>query len=586
MNTIYRLRKISKLRLIIAVMVTVAACAMPLIVNAAVGDSAIYESPLYGTFWSLFPALLAIVLALITKEVFSSLFAGVLIGAIFWASGPNPAVYDDAGEVVWQSSNIFTGTVNHLVRDGFLTQLTDSWNIGIVIFLIVLGMIVILMARSGGAQAFGNWASEHIRSRVGAQLALMVFHLFIFIDDYFSALTVGSTMRPVTDKGHVSRAKLAYLIDATAAPICILAPISTWAAAVASYIPEEGAGSDINGFTMFIQAIPYNFYAILTIIMILVLILFKFDYGPMATHEYNAEVNGDLFTTPERPYKGVEDEVPHERGKVYDLVIPILILIFCCVTALIYSGGFFSTGEDNYHDFVSSFGDADAATGLAIGGVVSIFVVIIYYMCRRVLKLSELTDIFPKGVGAMASPILILTFAWTLKAMTDSLGSTTFVETAMAGSGSFQEFLPMIVFLVSSAIAFATGTSWGTYGIMVPIVCSVFAGTDNTLLVIGISACLAGGVFGDHCSPISDTTIMASAGAQCDHINHVRTQLPYALTVAGFSAVMFLIAGFVQNAAIMLPLAIVLFVALLLVLKKTIGKTIDRSKISDVEKAS
>jgi Na+/H+ antiporter NhaC len=435
-------------------------------------------------------------------------------------------------------------------------------------------MLVILMARSGGAQAFGNWAKTHIKSRVGAQLALMLFHLFIFIDDYFSALTVGNTMRPVTDAGKVSRAKLSYLIDATAAPICVLAPISTWAAAVTSYIPSEYE-NDVNGFQMFILAIPFNFYAILTIVMVLTLILFKFDYGPMAKHEYNAEINGDLFTTPERPYKSVEEEEAHVRGRVYDLLTPILIIIICCVTALIYTGGFFSPGEEGHSNFVAAFANADAATGLATGGVIAIVIIILYYICRRVLKLRDLTEIFPKGVTAMASPILILTFAWTLKAMTDSLGSTDFVISIMDGPArNFAAILPMIVFVISGAIAFATGTSWGTYGIMIPIVCSVFAASDSNLLIVGIAACLAGGVFGDHCSPISDTTIMASAGAQCDHINHVRTQLPYAITVAVFSAIMFLIAGFVQSAAIMLPLAIVLFVAVLLVIKKVAGKTI------------
>ncbi|MDR2770707.1 MAG: Na+/H+ antiporter NhaC family protein [Clostridiales Family XIII bacterium] len=564
----------SRWRLVSAAAITIIACLLPALIYAAGDDAAAgYSSPLYGTFWSLFPALVAIVLALITKEVFSSLFLGILIGGVFYACGSNPALYDGE-EVVWQSANIFSGTINHIVRDGFLAALTDGWNIGIVIFLILLGVIVILMSRVGGAEAFGNWASKHVKSRVGAQLALMVFHLFIFIDDYFACLTVGNVMRPITDRQHVSRAKLAYLIDATAAPVCILAPISTWAAAVASYIPEEGPGSDINGFTMFIKAIPYNYYAILTIVMILSLILLKFDFGPMAKHERNALTTGDLFTTPERPFKDVEKEEANARGRVYDMVVPIVMLIISCVIALIYTGGFFDGVS-----FVDAFGGADAALGLVIGGIVSLTLITIYYFCRRLIKIRELTDIFPKGVGAMASPVLILTFAWTLKNMTDALGSTDFVTDVMRGpAGSLVEILPAVVFIVSAAIAFATGTSWGTYGIMIPIVCSVFAGVDEKLLVIGIAACLAGGVFGDHSSPISDTTIMASAGAQSDHINHVRTQLPYAATVAIFSFIMFIIAGYVKNAAIILPAAVVLFIALMFIIRKLFGTSAAEEK--------
>ncbi|MDR2457328.1 MAG: Na+/H+ antiporter NhaC family protein [Clostridiales Family XIII bacterium] len=583
---LYKLTNLSRWRLTLAAIITVIACALPLVVHAVgegEGEVASYAPPLYGTFWSLVPPIVAIILALVTKEVFSSLFLGILIGGVFWAAGPNPAVYDEAGEAVWESSNIFTGTINHIVRDGFLTTLTDGWNIGIVIFLCVLGMIVAMMAKVGGSRAFGEWASKKIKSRVGAQLALMLFHLFIFIDDYFACLTVGSVMRPVTDRAKVSRAKLAYLIDGTAAPICILAPISTWAAAVASYIPEEGAGSDINGFTMFIKAIPWNFYAILTIIMILILVLLRFDYGPMAKHEYNAEVNNDLFTTPDRPYSEeaaeMDKEVAEEKGRVYDLIFPIAVLIVSCVIALIYTGGFFAEGDAHFN-FVEAFSGSDAATGLVIGSIFSIVIIIIYYIARRLLPIRELTNVIPKGIHAMASPILILSFAWTLKAMTDTMGSSDFVSAALEGPAqTLQNFLPAIVFLVAAGIAFSTGTSWGTYGIVIPIVAAVFAGVDEELLVIGIAACLAGGVMGDHCSPISDTTIMASAGAQCNHINHVNTQLPYALTVAAFSFVMYLIGGFVRNAFIMLPLAIILFILLLFVVKKLFGKTIDKSKI-------
>jgi Na+/H+ antiporter NhaC len=544
---------------------------IPIILSSAAdgSEAAGYEPALYGTFWSLVPAVVAIVLALITKEVFSSLFMGVIIGGVFFAAGSNPGVFDESGEAVWQSSNAFMGTVNHIVRDGFLAQLTDGWNMGIVIFLVILGMMVVMMSKTGGAEAFGKWASAHIKTRLGAQIALMIFHVFIFIDDYFACLTVGSVMRPVMNKRNVSRAKLAYLIDGTAAPICILAPVSTWAAAVASYIPDD---SDINGFTMFLQAIPYNFYALLTIAMILCLIIMKFDYGPMARHEYNAEVHNDLFTTPDRPYADVTDEAPEDsRGRVYDLAVPIVILIVACVMALLYTGGFYASGDDKA-SFVDAFADADAATGLVIGSLIAIIVTIIYYVARRLIRLRDLTEICPKGINAMASPILILCFAWTLKAMTDSLGSTAFVENAMAGPAqNLESFLPAIVFVVSAFIAFATGTSWGTYGIMIPIVVSVFEGVNPDLLVIGIAACLAGGVMGDHCSPISDTTIMASAGAQCNHINHVNTQLPYALTVAAVSFVMFIVAGLLRS-PVVLPIAVVVLVLLMFVLKFTVAK--------------
>jgi Na+/H+ antiporter NhaC len=565
-----KLLKLSKWRLILAAAVVVVTATLPMMLSFAEdgSEAAGYEPALYGTLWSLIPPEVAIVLALITKEVFSSLFMGVLIGGIFFATSPNPGVFDESGEVVWQSSNVFMGTVNHIVRDGFLAQLTSGWNMGIIIFLVILGMLVIMMSKTGGAEAFGEWASKRVKSRVGAQLALMVFHLFIFIDDYFACLTVGSVMRPVMNKRNVSRAKLAYLIDATAAPICILAPVSTWAAAVASYVPKE---SDVNGFTMFVQAIPYNFYAILTIVMILCIILFKFDYGPMARHEYNAEVYNDLFTTPDRPFADAADEKTDARGKVYDLAIPIVALIISCVAALLYTGGYFSPG-DTQGNFVDAFANSDAATGLVIGSLIAILITVIYYVARRLIKLKELTEICPKGINAMASPILILCFAWTLKAMTDTLGSEQFVKTAMAGPAqNFESFLPALVFIVSAFIAFSTGTSWGTYGIMIPIVISVFEGVNPDLLVIGIAACLAGGVMGDHCSPISDTTIMASAGAQCNHINHVNTQLPYALTVASVSFVMFIVAGLLRT-PIVLPIAIIAIVAVLFLLKNTVAK--------------
>jgi Na+/H+ antiporter NhaC len=562
---LHKLLSLSKWRLLAAMAVTVAAITLPLMSVYGSGEAAggDYMPPLYATFWALVPPLLAIILALITKEVFSSLFLGCFVGALLWATGPNPGVYED-GEAVWESSNIFSGTLNHLVRDGFLGQLSDSFNVGIIIFLVVLGVIVAMMARTGGAQAFGVWANTKVKTRVGAQLALMVFHLFIFIDDYFACLTVGSIMRPVTDRANISRAKLAWLIDSTAAPICILAPISTWAAAVTSYLPED---SEINGFTMFVRAIPWNFYALLTLVMILCTILMKVDFGPMKRHEENA-IRGDLYTTPDRPFADAEVEDANSRGRVYDLAIPIIILIISCVTGLIYSGGFFDGAS-----FVEAFSNADAALGLVLGSIFSIVVVIIYYFIRRLLSVKDLTEAIPKGVNVMASPILILTFAWMLKAMTDALGSREFVKSVMEGPAQHMEsVLPAVVFIIAALIAFATGTSWGTYAIMIPIVCSVFEVTNPDLLIIGIAASLAGGVMGDHCSPISDTTIMASAGAQCNHINHVSTQLPYALTVGGFSFVMFLISGFVRNVVIMLPVALILFVAMMFVIKMTIGK--------------
>lgn len=571
---IKRMSRLSKWRLILAGAITLFAAAIPFLVYAKAmeeGGTDVYSSPLYGTFWALVPPLVAIILALITKEVFSSLFIGILIGGVFWASGPDPgfAVTDDNGaitEITWQASNMFSGTFNHIVKDGFLAQLTDGWNIGIVIFLAILGMMVVMMDRVGGVEAFGKWAGRTIKTRVGAQLSLMVFHLFIFIDDYFSCLTVGAVMRPVTANAKVSRAKLSYLIDGTAAPICILAPISTWAAAVASYIPED---SDINGFTMFVRAIPYNFYAILTIVMILVLVIFKFDYGPMAKYEKAAAETGDLGPEGSKIDSDTGTQI-EKKGKVFDLIIPILFLIGSCVLSLIYTGGFFE-GES----FVDAFANADAATGLVIGALFSIVFMILYYVCRRILIFKELTDLIPKGLNAMSAPILILSFAWTLNTMTRSLGSREFVTEAMKGAEGIQNFLPAIVFIVACLIAFSTGTSWGTYAILIPIVVSVFEGVDANLLVIGIAACLAGGVCGDHCSPISDTTIMASAGANSNHITHVSTQLPYAATVAVFSFVMYIIAGFVRS-PIVLPIAIVLFVALLFGIRATIGvKTVE-----------
>ncbi len=495
---------------------------------------------MFATFWALVPPLVAIILALITKEVYSSLFIGIVVGGFFYAGN-------------------FEGTLTHIYNDGFLAVLSDGYNVGILIFLVILGSMVCLMNRAGGSAAFGRFASEKIKSRVGAQLATIALGVLIFIDDYFNCLTVGSVMRPVTDRHKVSRAKLAYLIDATAAPICIIAPISSWAAAVTGFVEGE------DGFSLFISAIPYNFYALFTIIMMITLVSLKFDFGPMKKYEANA-LKGDLFTD--------QDEMKEEatyvnaKGKVIDLIIPIAVLIICCVIGMIYTGGFFS-GES----FVVSFSNCDASVGLALGSLCALIITIIIYLIRRVLTFSDCMECIPAGFKAMVPAILILTFAWTLKAMTDSLGAKEFVAAAMEqNAGALMNFLPAIIFLVGCFLAFSTGTSWGTFGILIPIVVAVFAGTNRELMIISISACMAGAVCGDHCSPISDTTIMASAGAQCKHVNHVSTQLPYAVLVAVISFVTYIVAGFVQNAWISLPIGAALLILTLFVIKKITNK--------------
>ena len=506
-------------------------------------EEAAYEPKLYATFWSLVPPLVAIVLALITKEVYSSLFVGILVGGLLY------------------SGFSFKGTVLHIYQGGFLGALTNESNVGILIFLVILGAMVCLMNRAGGSAAFGEWASKHIKSRVGAQLATIVLGVLIFIDDYFNCLTVGSVMRPVTDKHNVSRAKLSYLIDATAAPVCIIAPISSWAAAVASYVEGD------NGFELFLKAIPYNFYALLTILMMVMLVVMKKDYGPMKKHEDNA-LKGDLYTTEDRPYENAGSEMVNSKGKVIDLVIPIISLIVCCVIGMIYTGGFFSGT-----DFITAFSDCDASLGLALGSCFGLIITIVLYLIRRVMTFSDCMACIPDGFKAMVPAILILTFAWTLKAMTDSLGSTAFVEnTVNSFAGSLMNFLPAIIFVIGCLISFATGTSWGTFGILIPIVVAVFGESNPELMIIGISACMAGAVCGDHCSPISDTTIMASAGAQCNHVNHVSTQLPYAITAAIVSFITYIVAGFVQSAWISLPVGALLMVAVLFVLNKISNK--------------
>ena len=496
----------------------------------------------YASFLSLLPPLVAIILALITKEVYSSLVIGIIIGGVLYAGGN------------------FETTLNHVIQDGFIANVADSYNVGILVFLVLLGTLVAMMNKAGGSAAFGRWATKHIKSRVGAQLATIVLGCLIFVDDYFNCLTVGSVMRPVTDSHKISRAKLAYLIDATAAPVCIIAPISSWAAAVAGFARSAG---EENGIKLFIRAIPYNYYALFTIVMMVILALVKFDYGPMKLHETNAKENGDLFTTGTK--QAVEEMQVNEKGKVIDLVIPVIFLIISCVIGMIYSGGFFE-GEG----FIDAFSNSDASVGLALGSAVTIVFAVIYYLIRRVIKFKDLMASLPEGFCAMVPAILILTCAWTLKTMTDSLGAKIFISQLVEGSaGSFQMFLPAIIFLIAVGLSFATGTSWGTFGILIPIVLSVFT-ADNPLTIISISACMAGAVCGDHCSPISDTTIMSSAGAQCDHINHVSTQLPYALTVAGVSFVAYIIAGLTAKAGlaiIALPIGAALTAGTLFVLK-------------------
>ena len=519
-------------------MVFMGALASPLTVLAADAEET-YQPALYATIWALLPPLVAIVLALITKEVYSSLFVGIVVGALIY------------------SGFKFEGTVTQIFEGGIIKVLSDSYNVGILIFLVILGSVVCMMNKAGGSAAFGRWASKKIHTRVGAELAAIILGILIFIDDYFNCLTVGSVMRPVTDRHHVSRAKFAYLIDATAAPVCIIAPISSWAAAVSGFVEGQ------DGLAIFVRTIPYNFYAILTIVMMVGMVLMKTEFGAMKTHEINA-LNGDLYTTSARPYENAtDDETPNPRGKVIDLVIPIVVLVICCVISMIYTGGFFSGT-----DFVTAFSQSDASTGLAMGSAFGLVFAIIFYMIRRVINFRDCMGCIPEGFKAMVPAIMILTFAWTLKAMTDSLGAAVFVEEAMRSvAGGIEVILPAIIFLVGCGLAFATGTSWGTFGILIPIVVAVFEKSSPEMMIISMSACMAGAVCGDHCSPISDTTIMASAGAQCDHVTHVSTQLPYALLAAAVSFVTYIVAGFVKTAWIALPVGIVLMLIVLFVIK-------------------
>ena len=534
-------RKMSKkagTALSVMAMVFMGALASPLTVLAADAEET-YQPALYATIWALLPPLVAIVLALITKEVYSSLFVGIVVGALLY------------------SGFKFEGTVTQIFEGGIIKVLSDSYNVGILIFLVILGSVVCMMNKAGGSAAFGRWASKKIHTRVGAELAAIVLGILIFIDDYFNCLTVGSVMRPVTDRHHVSRAKFAYLIDATAAPVCIIAPISSWAAAVSGFVEGQ------DGLAIFVKTIPYNFYAILTIVMMVGMVLMKTEFGAMRTHEINA-LNGDLYTTSARPYENAtDDETPNPRGRVIDLVIPIVVLVICCVISMIYTGGFFSGT-----DFVTAFSQSDASTGLAMGSAFGLVFAIIFYMIRRVINFRDCMGCIPEGFKAMVPAIMILTFAWTLKAMTDSLGAAVFVEEAMRSvAGGIEVILPAIIFLVGCGLAFATGTSWGTFGILIPIVVAVFEKSSPEMMIISMSACMAGAVCGDHCSPISDTTIMASAGAQCDHVTHVSTQLPYAIVAAAVSFVTYIVAGFVKTAWIALPVGIVLMLIVLFVIK-------------------
>ena len=540
----------------IAMLIFIAIIAVFLVVSfqtpGTIADRETYQCGTYATIWSLLPPVIAIGLALVTKEVYTSLLAGIITGALLYANF---------------NLELMINTMLFNEEGGMVYKLSDSGNVGILVFLVMLGILVSLLNRAGGSAAFGKWASKHIKTRIGAQISVMILGVLIFVDDYFNCLTVGSVMRSVTDRHKVSRAKLSYIIDATAAPVCIIAPISSWAAAVTSSVPSD---SGINGFAVFIQTIPYNLYALLTLVMLLATTLLRVDFGPMKKHEMNA-IKGDLFTTPGRPYEGNEEEIQKENSHVLDLVLPVAVLIVSCIVAMIYTGGFFSGAS-----FVDAFANSSASVGLVLGGAVALVFTFIYYMMRDVLSFQEFTECIPEGFKSMIAPILILTMAWTLSGMTNLLGAKVFVADMVAKSaGSLQGFLPMVIFLVAAFLAFATGTSWGTFSILIPIVIGVFP--SGQMMVISIASCLAGAVCGDHCSPISDTTIMASAGGHCEHVNHVSTQLPYALLVAVICLVGYFIIGILQAAGaagfswIALPVCSVLMVGVLLVIRSRNG---------------
>ena len=514
------------------------------------------STPFAGTFWSLLPPIVAIVLALISKEVYSSLFLGCLVGALL-VSNYHP----------WE-------TLVQLVSgdNGIVPTVADTGNVAIIVFLVVLGIMVDLMNKTGGSEAFGRWAKKAVHTRAGAQLLTMLLGVLIFVDDYFNCLTVGAVMRPVTESHKISRAKLAYVIDSTAAPVCMIAPVSSWAAAVSGYVNSE----NVSGIQMFIRQIPWNYYCLLTLLMIVVISVLNIDYGPMLTHEYNAQVKDDLFTTPERPFAGADDYETGSKGKssVLDLLLPVVVLIACCIIGLIYTGGFFDAGSECAGDFMGAFSSAESGPGLAIGSMLALVFTFLYYWLRGSIGFEKSFESVPNGFIQMISPILILTFAWTLCGLTRyGMYSANFVVNAMSGADDLAKFLPAVIFIIGAAIGFATGTSWGTIGIMAPIVVQVFDfNTQPILCTIGLAAACSGGVMGDHCSPISDTTIMASAGAHCYHLNHVFTQIPYALTVSGVAFVSFILAGIIQNVVICLIIAVVLMIATLLVIRAIMAK--------------
>ena len=540
-------KKSTKIAYGIALIVVVIA----LVIAKLTNDGSGFEA----TGWALFPPVVAIALALISKEVYSSLFLGCLAAALLLANF-SP----------WQMVVNFIGA-------GENVGMINAIDISILIFLVILGIMVDLMNKAGGSAAFGRWARKAVKTRCGAQLMTMLLGVLIFIDDYFNCLTVGAVMRPVTESHKISRAKLAYIIDATAAPVCMLAPVSSWAAAVSSYVPDGFPGSRIS---MFLSQIPYNYYCILTLIMVITVSIFNIDYGPMLTHEYNAQVKDDLFTTEHRPFAGADDyEEGEKKSSVLDLLLPVIVLIGLCIVGLIWTGGMWDAESDNYHNFIMAFSDASAGVGLCLGSIIAIVFTFVYYWCRGLIGFEKSFESIPNGFIQMISPILILCFAWTLCGLCrdDGLQVGAFVESVMANTGNLAKFLPAVIFIVACFIGFATGTSWGTIGIMVPLVCAVFNwDTQIQLLSIGLAASCAGGVCGDHLSPISDTTIMASAGAHCYHLNHVATQIPYGATVAAVSFVSFIIAGVVQNAVICMIIAIVLMVATLLVIKAIVSK--------------
>lgn len=545
--------KKNKLGVYLLVLVILGLVIASFFTSNTIADPENYQCDSYSTIFSLLPPVIAIGLALITKEVYTSLLAGIVVGALQYANF---------------NLEVMFNTMLFHEEGGMVYKLADSWNVGILIFLVLLGIMVAMMNRAGGSAAFGKWASKHIKTRVGAQIATMMLGVLIFVDDYFNCLTVGSVMRPVTDRHKVSRAKLSYIIDATAAPVCIIAPISSWAAAVTSSVPEDAG---INGFAVFLQTIPYNLYALVTLAMVVFVTLLRVDFGPMKKHERNA-LAGDLFTTTDRPFDEKDEEVGNPKAKVLDLILPVAVLIVACIMGMVYTGGFFDGV-----DFITAFGDADASVGLVMGGFIALIFTFIYYLLRDVLTFKQVAECIPDGFKAMVAPILILSLAWTLSGMTNLLGAEEFVSGVVEGSAAgLQGFLPLVIFLVAAGLAFATGTSWGTFGILIPIVIGVFP--SGQMMVISISACLAGAVAGDHSSPISDTTIMASAGGHCNHVNHVATQIPYVLTAMVVCGIGYLLIGILNLvgamnvAVIVTPICILLMVLLLLVIRKYAGK--------------